>query len=153
MKIGPLDHLDIPHDLKFSDFWLEPSEPVGSEQRKLCTVFSLSWWLFSVFQCYFPYFGYSVKFVVETFWELNLYRGMTLVNSFCWWSWVLMRQKMMKIRLFDRLNILHDLTFLDFGLESSEPIGSEQRELCSVTSLRWWLMKCVQWLCLQKSLL
>ena len=28
---------------------------------------------------------------------------------------------MMKIRLLDRLNILHDLTFLDFGLESSEP--------------------------------
>ena len=44
----------------------------------------------------------------------------------------------MKIRLLDRLNILHDLTFLDFELESSEPIGSEQRELCSVISL-WYV--------------
>ena len=66
-----------------SDFGSGSSEPVGSKQRELCTVISLSWWLFSVFQCYFPYFGYSVKFVVETFWELNLYRGMTRVNSFC----------------------------------------------------------------------
>ena len=83
MKIRSLDHLDISHDLTFSDFRSGSSEPVGSEQRELCTVISLSWWLFSVFQCYFPYFGYSVKFFVETFWELNLYRGMTRVNSFC----------------------------------------------------------------------
>ena len=37
------------------------------------------------------------------------------------------------------IGVLHDLTFLDFWSEASEPVGSEQREHCSVIPLSYWL--------------
>ena len=50
-----------------------------------------------------------------------------------------MQAMMMKIGWLVGIGMLHDLTFLDFLSEASEPVGSEQREHRSVIPLSYWL--------------
>ena len=66
-KIGSLVGIGIAHDLTFSDFLSEASEPVGSKQRERGSVISGLFSLFSAITCSFTYFGGPVKIFERNF--------------------------------------------------------------------------------------
>ena len=72
-----------------------------------------------------------------------LRRGIPQVHVPCGWSCVLMQPIITKLGSLVDIGVANDLTFSDFWFEVSEPVGSEQSELCSVISQRLGLLSAI----------
>ena len=108
--------------------------------------------LFSHFRVVVAIFCYKMHFHIfwslgKIFWweswQCQLCRRMTWVQVPCSWCCVLMQPMTMKIGVLVGISISHVLTFSDFWSEASEPVGSEQREHCSVISGWLWLFSAI----------